>query len=211
LLYSLVLCMTYIDRANADDEIGNRPVRRRCSRGRPRHGCHCHRYGPQWRHPRATKYHLWPDRPPNHCAHDWHPRRRYLCPPCRLHGWLLCLPRHLASTSCREHLFPCGAFSYKHGGRVALMGGVSSAVSIPYGIIVHNDLKIFGKWMYSQEQVRRCIKMAETGVLALGGRSGVVTRGEYGLEEIEAAVERAGAESRWGAHVVVEPAMGMRK
>ncbi len=107
--------------------------------------------------------------------------------------------------------FPAAFSLLKHGGRVALMGGVSGAVSIPYGIIVHNDLKIFGKWMYSQEQVRRCIQMAETGVLALGERSGVVTRGEYGLEEIEAAVERAGTESRWGAQVVVEPAMGMRK
>lgn len=107
--------------------------------------------------------------------------------------------------------FPAALSLLKHGGRVALMGGVSGAVSVPYGVVVHNDLKIFGKWMYSQEQVRRCIQMAETGVLALGERGGVVTRGEYGLEEIEAAVERAGAESGWGAQVVVEPLKGMRK
>lgn len=107
--------------------------------------------------------------------------------------------------------FPAALSFLKHGGRIALMGGVSGAVSIPYGIIVHNDLKICGKWMYSQEQVRRCIQMAETGVLTLGERGGVVTKGEYGLEEIEAAVERAGAESGWGAQVVVEPAMGMKK
>lgn len=107
--------------------------------------------------------------------------------------------------------FPAALFLLKHGGRVALMGGVSGAVSIPYGLIVHNDLKICGKWMYGQEQVRRCIAMAETGVLRLGERGGVVTRGEYGLEEIEAAVERAGVESGWGAQVVLEPAKGTRK
>jgi len=106
---------------------------------------------------------------------------------------------------------PAALSLLKHGGRVALMGGVSGAVSLPYGIIVHNDLNICGKWMYSQEQAKRCIRMAETGLLALGERGGVVTRGEYGLEEIEAA--GGGGGGVWGgaAQVVVEPLKGMRK
>lgn len=53
--------------------------------------------------------------------------------------------------------------------------------------------------------------MAETGTLAWGKLDWVVTRGEYELEEIEAAVERAGAESGWAAQVVGEPADGTRE
>lgn len=106
---------------------------------------------------------------------------------------------------------PAALSLLKHGGRVALMGGVEGAVNLPYDAIVYNDLKLCGKWMYSKQQVERCIQMAETGILALGERGGVVTKGEYGLEEIEVAVKRAAEESGWGAQVVVEPAIGMRK
>lgn len=77
--------------------------------------------------------------------------------------------------------FPTAISLLEHGGRVALMRGVSVAVDIPRGIIVHRELVFCKKWRYSHEQVRRCIQMAETGTLAWGKRDGVETRGQIGL------------------------------
>ena len=97
----------------------------------------------------------------------------------------------------------------KHGGRAALMGGMQGEMMIPADAVVHRNLRLYGKWMYSREQAIRCIQVAEAGVLALGEKAGVMTEGGYGLEEIEEAVKMAGEESRWGLQVVVEPGKGM--
>lgn len=90
-------------------------------------------------------------------------------------------------------------------GRVALMGGYAGEVSIPAALVVHKNIKIIGKWMYTREQAGRCIQMAEMGILGLGEKTGVKSKGLYGLSEIDEAVREAGEESSWGTQIVLEP------
>lgn len=99
--------------------------------------------------------------------------------------------------------FPAALSLLQTGGRVAVMGGVGAKREIPCDLLVHNDLKIVGKFMYSRDQLRKCIRMAESGVLPLGERAGVVTKGAYGLESIGEAVEAARNEGGWGKQALL--------
>ncbi|KAL6721440.1 hypothetical protein ACLMJK_000543 [Lecanora helva] len=92
-----------------------------------------------------------------------------------------------------------------HGGRVSMMGNFFGGMFLPGQLMIRGNLKVFGKWMYSREQARNCIQMAEAGVLALGRKAGVVTEAVYGLEEIQEAVDKAAEVGRWGVQVLVEP------
>ena len=100
---------------------------------------------------------------------------------------------------------PAAVSLLKQGGRVALMGGMGGELRVPFEAIVHKDLKFFGKWMYSREQVVRGVQLAEMGLLGLGKKAGVETKGGFGLGEIDTAVEQAAREVGWGVQVVVEP------
>lgn len=86
------------------------------------------------------------------------------------------------------------------------MGGVGANLEIPCGLVVHKQLRFVGKWMYTREQVERCVRMAEMGAFGLGERAGVRTVAGFGLEEAERAVETAAVEAKgWGRQIVVEP------
>ncbi|KAI4104461.1 MAG: hypothetical protein L6R37_003204 [Teloschistes peruensis] len=79
-------------------------------------------------------------------------------------------------------------------------------LEIPCGLVVHKQLRFVGKWMYTREQVERCVRMAEMGAFGLGERAGVRTVAGFGLEEAERAVETAAVEAKgWGRQIVVEP------
>ena len=101
--------------------------------------------------------------------------------------------------------FPAAVSLLKHSGRVAVMGHVKPGMEIPWLQVMHANLRLYGKWMYTPQQVRRGVQMAEMGLLALGERAGVVTKGGYGLEDIDAALEKAAEEASWGVQVVLEP------
>ena len=101
--------------------------------------------------------------------------------------------------------FPAALSLLKQGGRVAFMGGMGAELRVPFEEMVHRDLKFVGKFMYSREQVFRAIQMAEAGLLELGEKGGVVTKGGYALDDIEGAVKKAAEESSWGVQVAVEP------
>lgn len=51
------------------------------------------------------------------------------------------------------------------GGRVSLMGGIRGDISIPYTTVMHRNLQIRGKWMYTREDVISFVKMIQTGVM----------------------------------------------
>jgi len=71
---------------------------------------------------------------------------------------------------------------------VSLMGGMmGNDLKIPIGVVVHRDLVIRGKWMYSRQNVYDLIKMIEVGVLNLGG----LKVEKFGLEEWEKGFDAA--------------------
>ncbi|TAQ88622.1 hypothetical protein B7494_g3075 [Chlorociboria aeruginascens] len=79
-----------------------------------------------------------------------------------------------AAAATSSHLKSC-ILSLKHSGRISWMGGIGTDVGVPYGLFMHKDLMLKGKWMYSKENVKELIKMAEVGVLDLRNGAGSTT------------------------------------
>jgi threonine dehydrogenase-like Zn-dependent dehydrogenase len=90
----------------------------------------------------------------------------------------------------------------RHGGRVSLMGGIQGDVAIPHSRVMHWDLALKGKWMYSREDVGDLIKMVEAGALEL--EKGKVA-GKFGLEEWEVAFDKAKEFSGSERNAVIVP------
>ncbi|PSR75079.1 hypothetical protein BD289DRAFT_399573 [Coniella lustricola] len=78
----------------------------------------------------------------------------------------------------------------RRGARVSLMGGVMGDLAVPYGIVMHKDITIRGKWMYPQEAVPELVKMIESGALPIGRAAGIEVDC-FPLEEWEAAFQAA--------------------
>ncbi|OSD08460.1 alcohol dehydrogenase, partial [Trametes coccinea BRFM310] len=121
------------------------------------------------------------------------------------------LAKAIGTVDCYLDLSPAAAANSPHlkacilalgvRGRACLMGGIEGDVALPHGVIMRNDLKITGKWMYERKSVGELIKMAEAGVLYLG-------RGEswsFKLEDWDAALLHAEKHARWGQITVFEP------
>ncbi|KAL4994479.1 isopropanol dehydrogenase [Aspergillus recurvatus] len=90
-------------------------------------------------------------------------------------------------------------------GRCVVMGGNSGNLEFPYLEIMFKSIRIQGRFMYDRKHVVQMIQMMESGLLPLGGKSGVTHTEEFGLEGIEQALEAAGKLSGWGGHVVLKP------
>ena len=94
----------------------------------------------------------------------------------------------------------------KHSGRVSLMGGIHADVAIPHSAIMHKDLTLKGKWMYSRENVKELIKMTEVGVLKLaGGANGQVTAEKFKLDDWEKAFDAAAESAASGGKALIVP------
>ena len=89
----------------------------------------------------------------------------------------------------------------KESGRVVFSGGLGGDVAIPYGKMVHDNLTVKGKWMYSPDGARRLIT---PGVLKIGRDSGAEI-GVYGLEQHDEAVEAAAKNGGWRNYAVIKP------
>ena len=114
----------------------------------------------------------------------------------------------LSPPSAANNTYIPAAFSVlKHGGRVALMGGILDGMEMPYRDIMRRNIRVQGKWMYSREQALRCVKMAEAGLLPLGRKEGTQIKGVYGLEEVQQGMDCA-AKCGWGEQVLVVPSQG---
>ncbi|RYP04027.1 hypothetical protein DL764_004721 [Monosporascus ibericus] len=90
-------------------------------------------------------------------------------------------------------------------GRVALMGGTSEEVPIPYMLLVLNSIEIKGRWMYSRKELREVIKMVENGVLKLGKSVGHEVNGKFSLEDWDVALDTASKHTAWGNQVLFTP------
>ncbi|KAH8671399.1 hypothetical protein BX600DRAFT_247909 [Xylariales sp. PMI_506] len=95
--------------------------------------------------------------------------------------------------------------SLRRRGRMVLMGGVSTDISIPYWLVMLNSIEIRGKWMYSRKELREVIKMVEIGVLKIGKAAGHELSGTFALEEWEKALEAAVEAKSWGQLVAFSP------
>ena len=91
------------------------------------------------------------------------------------------------------------------GGRVSLMGGIHEDISISYTWVMHQNLTIKGKWMYTQEDPYLLIKMVEAGVLKLGERAGLKNVGIFPLEEWSKAFTAAEQNPGWGTYALIAP------
>lgn len=88
------------------------------------------------------------------------------------------------------------------GGRVSLMGGIRSDISINYSLVMTHNLEIRGKWMYTREDILSFIKMVETGVLKLGKTKLV---GKFPLEQWREAFKAAEENPGHGDLVLIAP------
>lgn len=102
------------------------------------------------------------------------------------------------------HIKSC-LMALKSYGRVALMGGITGDISIPYFLVLSKNITIRGQFMYEREDVRNIIKLVETGLLKLGKGAGIETIGQFPLEDWENGLETAATNPEWGKQVVFTP------
>jgi D-arabinose 1-dehydrogenase-like Zn-dependent alcohol dehydrogenase len=114
------------------------------------------------------------------------------------------IPPPMAAKS--THLKSC-IMAINHGGRISLMGGIFDDVPIPYHLVVHKDLTLRGKWMYSRVDIEIVIRMVETGVLKIGQLAGVKTDGDFTFAEWKEAFDAADAHAGWGNSVMMKPSV----
>jgi threonine dehydrogenase-like Zn-dependent dehydrogenase len=85
------------------------------------------------------------------------------------------------SASESTHFTSC-IQSLRRGGRVSLMGAPRE-LSLPAYLMMHNDITLKGKWMYTPDDVRFVIKLVEKGFIRLGEAGGIRTVGTFALED----------------------------
>lgn len=105
-----------------------------------------------------------------------------------------------AGAAGSTHITSC-LMALRKGGKACLMGGITKSVEIPYPVVMFNDLKICGKFMYERDAVKRLISLVESGRL----RFEVPDLKVFGLEEWKAGFETAGERSGWREMAVFEP------
>lgn len=92
----------------------------------------------------------------------------------------------------------------KRNGRVSLMGGILTDVSMPFRYIMHRNIKIMGKWMYERDAIRRFIQLVESGLLKLGSAGGVEIVGSWQLDQWDKAFTAAAENSTLGKMAVMK-------
>ncbi|KAI0467632.1 alcohol dehydrogenase GroES domain-containing protein [Xylaria cf. heliscus] len=102
-----------------------------------------------------------------------------------------------------EHI-QAGILSVRPKGRVSLMGGVTE-LTIPYLYIVGQTIILKGAHMNTSEQAQDLIKLIENGVLKLGEKSGLKTKGIFNLEDGQEALKLASKEGGAGRSVFFAP------
>ncbi|KAI1748099.1 GroES-like protein [Xylaria castorea] len=95
--------------------------------------------------------------------------------------------------------------SLRKRGRIALMGGLTGNITIPYFLMILKSLELKGRWMYTRAEIRNLVKMIEVGTLKLGKGAGHQVNGKFKLEDYEMAFETAAKNTAWGTAVVFTP------
>ncbi|KAG7887027.1 hypothetical protein KL936_004878 [Ogataea polymorpha] len=85
------------------------------------------------------------------------------------------------------------------GGRIVLSGLVFGNVTIPYALIVANDLTVKGKFMYSRQEAKDFFKLVENGIFKLDH----VSAKKFPIEKYSEAVDEAQGKGPWDHLIVV--------
>jgi threonine dehydrogenase-like Zn-dependent dehydrogenase len=119
------------------------------------------------------------------------------------------------------HIMSC-MLALRHGARVSLMGGYRestfittnlhsssipmltsiSDIPIPHSVIMHGNIRIFGKWMYERQDIYDMLKLVGNGLLDLGVGKIV---GEYPLEQWKEAWDAAADNAGFAQQVLIKP------
>jgi len=75
------------------------------------------------------------------------------------------------------------------GGRVVLMGGVRSDLTLNYNWLMHNDVTVRGKWMYARDAPAAMVRLIQGGLIDLAQ----FDLTEFRLDDANAAVAHAAA------------------
>lgn len=104
-----------------------------------------------------------------------------------------------------KHLVACLSALRPHG-KATLMGAMFSNVEVPYWLVMRNNIKIQGRYMFDRWHGEQAIKLIESGFLKLGsGENSGIRVHRFGLEDVEQALEKGVQVSGWGQMVVLEP------
>jgi len=90
--------------------------------------------------------------------------------------------------------------SLRRGGRLVLMGSMTTELPIPYGLVMVNDLEIIGQFMYPRGAHRRLLDLLRSGLLDMSPIKAVV----YPLAKLPEAMEAAASAGNLQC-VVMEP------
>ncbi|KAJ6508310.1 hypothetical protein C8R45DRAFT_816644 [Mycena sanguinolenta] len=110
-------------------------------------------------------------------------------------------PREAAGST---HFQSC-ILALRREGHASLMGGQMDLVPMPIRVIMRYNLTVKGKWMYTKEDMRVLIHLAETGFLKLGQAGGIDTPTAFPLEDFTAAFELAAEKKGFGTRAVIAP------
>ncbi|EKG12660.1 Alcohol dehydrogenase superfamily zinc-containing [Macrophomina phaseolina MS6] len=98
-----------------------------------------------------------------------------------------------------------GINALKRGGQAVLEGGIFTDIGIDYRTVVFKSLVVRGQMGYDRAQIEKFIHMVENGNITLGDRVGLSSRGVFGLERIEEALDLAEKGAGWGGDVLLAP------
>jgi alcohol dehydrogenase len=96
------------------------------------------------------------------------------------------LPREASASQVHAAIL-----AVRHGGRVVLMGGVRSDLTLNYNWLMHNDITLRGQWMYARDAPGRMVRLIRAGLIDLTQFE--VT--EFALEDVNTAVAHAAADT----------------
>ncbi|KAI0192326.1 alcohol dehydrogenase GroES domain-containing protein [Xylaria flabelliformis] len=97
-----------------------------------------------------------------------------------------------------------GILSVGPKGRVSLMGGINE-LTIPYSYISNQSIVLIGAHMNTSKQAEDLIKLIERGVLKVGEKAGLKTKGTFKLEDGVEALKLASKEGGAGRAVFFTP------
>ena len=92
----------------------------------------------------------------------------------------------------------------KNESRACLMGGIMGTVAVPYSFVMHNNIRLHGKFMYERAHILQVIKMVERGNLLMGHEKAGIKSAMYGLDKFAEALDKAAELTNWGEEVVLE-------
>lgn len=94
--------------------------------------------------------------------------------------------------------------SLRHGARVCLMGGWNANLEVPLNVVIRQNIRIHGVWMYTRDDLKDLIHLVNVGVVKLGEQAGVTAK-SFHLEDFYEAFDFASEQSGPNTSVVIAP------